>query len=121
MIEKIQTRFPQSGHGSITVLLKPDCYVDYEQEVTASFEVFPPRTDQTLFMHPEDAEVIKRPTLFNQLAAQLKNDNDSDEEEEVDPNEDHNKPQMHNHHNCGHDHDHEEEEEEVVEEAVEEK
>lgn len=87
--------------------------------MVASFEINPARTDQTHFIHPEDAEVIKRPTLFNQLAAQLKENNDSDEEEEVDPNDDHNK--VHNHGpNCNHDHD-EEEVEEVADEIQEQK
>jgi hypothetical protein len=114
------TRLPQVGKAEIRVLLKPDCYVDFEQELTQGFEVLPPQENKQIFIHPEDAEACKKPTLFNQLANQLKEQNESDEEEEIDAKEV-KKAAPHTHGpGCSHDHhhEHEEEEEEEVEEEI---
>lgn len=113
--EKIMTRLPQLGKGEIRVLLKPDCYVDFEQEKTVTFEVLPPQENKQIFVHPDDAEACKKPTLFNQLANQLKDQNDSDEEEEIDAKDVQKAPPQHVHGpGCSHDHGHAEEEEEEI-------
>jgi hypothetical protein len=82
--EKIVTRMTQPGRAEIRLLLKPDCYVDIEQEKTVTFEIFPEEENKEAFVHPDDEEALKRPTLFDQVASQLKNQADSDEEEEED-------------------------------------
>ena len=108
------TRLPQVGKGEIRVLLKPDCYIDFEQEKTVTFEILPPQENKHIFVHPDDAEACKKPTLFNQLANQLKEQNDSDEEEENDVKDVQKPPSPHVHGpNCSHDH--AEEEEEIAE------
>ena len=67
--------------GEMRFLLKPDCYVGLEQEIEVKFEILPlERKRKEIFLHPDDEEACKRPTLFNQLAAQL-GAADSDEEE----------------------------------------
>jgi hypothetical protein len=107
------------GKGEIRILLKPDCYVDLEQEKTVTFEVLPAQESKQMFLHPDDAEACKKPTLFNQLANQLKDQNDSDEEEEIDA-KDLPKGQAPHVHGpqCSHGHEQEADEEEVEEEEI---
>lgn len=80
------TRMGQPLEGEMRFLLRPDCYVGFEQDITVPFKVLPKQEKKEVFVHPEDQEACKRQTLFNQLASQLKSGDDSDEEE-VDENE----------------------------------
>ena len=80
------TRIGQELEKELRFLLRPDCYVGFDQEITVPLKVRPKLEKKEVFVHPEDQEACKRQTLFNQLASQLRNGDDSDEEE-VDENE----------------------------------
>lgn len=79
----------RAGKMQLTVSIRSDCYRELDYEQVVPFEILPqPKTKREAFVHPEDKELDKIPSLWQQMlqgTTAKVNESDDEEEEEEEP------------------------------------
>lgn len=72
---------PKAGDYSVELHIFSDCYLGYDESIEIPFSVLPASELPQFVMHPDDMNLDKEPTLFEQMLSSNHLEGDSSDEE----------------------------------------